>query len=126
MINKNQPSQRQIRFSELIREIISEIISKDFILNNEIELGPITVSFVRVSKDLRIALVYIMPLGGNNKEEIVNLINENRHIFQRTISKEKLKIKYIPKIKFYLDDTFDEAQKIQKLLSNKKVQRDLN
>ena len=126
MINKNQPSQRQIRFSELIREIISEIISKDFILNNEIELGPITVSFVRVSKDLRIASVYIMPLGGNNKEEIVNLINENRHIFQRTISKEKLKIKYIPKIKFYLDDTFDEAQKIQKLLSNKKVQRDLN
>ena len=67
-----------------------------------------------------------MPLGGNNKEEIVNLINENRHIFQRAISKEKLKIKYIPKIKFYLDDTFEEAQKIQKLLSNKKVQRDLN
>jgi len=126
MINKNQPSQRQIRFSELIREIISEIISKDFILNNEIELGPITVSFVRVSKDLRIASVYIMPLGGNNKEEIVNLINENRHIFQRAISKEKLKIKYIPKIKFYLDDTFEEAQKIQKLFLNEKVSRDLN
>ena len=66
-----------------------------------------------------------MPLGGDNKEEIVNLINENKYIFQKSISKEKLKIRYIPKIKFYLDDTFDEAQKIQKLLSNKKVLRDL-
>ena len=121
----NGPSQRQIRFSEVIREIISDILKKDYILNNEIELGSVTVSFVKVSKDLRVASIYIMPLGGDNKEEIVNLINENKYIFQKSISKEKLKIKFIPKIKFYLDDTFDEAQKIQKLLSNKKVLRDL-
>ena len=66
-----------------------------------------------------------MPLGGYNKDEILNFLNANQYIFQKVISREKLKTKYVPKIKFYLDDTFDESQKIEKLLSNKKVMRDL-
>ena len=53
------------------------------------------------------------------------MLNENKFFFQKFISREKLKIKYIPKIKFYLDDTYEEAQKIQKLFLNKKVIRDL-
>ena len=125
MYNKGEPSQRQIRFSEVIRIIVSETINKNQILNEEIELGSVTVSFVNTSKDFRNASVYIMPLGGCNKDEILNLLNANQYIFQKVISKEKLKIKYIPKIKFYLDDTFEEAQRIQKLFLNKKVIRDL-
>tara|TARA_B100001123_G_C15335308_1_gene1032603 strand:- start:659 stop:1042 length:384 start_codon:yes stop_codon:yes gene_type:complete len=125
MNKRDEPSQRQIRFSELIREIISDILNKNYILGNEIESAPITVSFVKMSKDLKTASVYIMPLGGYKKEKILDLINNNRNFFQKAISREKLKIKYTPKIKFYLDDTFEEAQKIQKLLSNKKVKRDL-
>lgn len=125
MYPKKGPSQRQIRFSEVIREIISETIKKNYIFSNEIELGSITVSFVNVSRDLRNASVYIMPLGGHKKEKILDLINENKYIFQKMLSREKLHIKYVPKIKFYLDNTFDEAQKIKKLLSNKKVIRDL-
>ena len=121
----NEPSQRQIRFGEVIREIISDTINKNHILNEEIELGSITVSFVRVSKDLKIASVYIMPLGGYEKEKILDLINKNKHIFQKDISQKRLRIKYTPKINFYLDDTFEEAQKIAKLLSNKKVIKDL-
>ena len=121
----NEPSQRQIRFGEVIREIISDTINKNHILNEEIELGSITVSFVKVSKDLKIASVYIMPLGGYEKEKILDLINKNKHIFQKDISQKRLRIKYTPKINFYLDDTFEEAQKIEKLLSNKKVVRDL-
>ena len=66
-----------------------------------------------------------MPLGGHEKEKTLELINDNKHIFQKALSQEKLKIKYIPKIKFYLDDTFEEAQKIKKLLSSKNVMRDL-
>ena len=125
MNSKSGPSQRQIRFSEVIREIISDTINKNNFYNDEIEFGSITVSFVNVSRDLRIASVYIMPLGGYNKEKILDLINKNIHIFQKAILKEKLHIKYIPKLRFYLDDSFDEAQKIKKLLSNKKVIRDL-
>ena len=125
MNSKSGPSQRLIRFSEVIREIISDNINKNNLFNDEIELGSITVSFVNVSRDLRIASVYIMPLGGYNKEKILDLINKNIHIFQKAILKEKLHAKYIPKLRFYLDDSFDEAQKIKKLLSNKKVIRDL-
>ena len=125
MYSKKGPSKRQIRFSEVIREIISDTINKNNFYNDEIEFGSITVSFVNVSRDLRIASVYIMPLGGYNKEKILDLINKNIHIFQKAILKEKLHAKYIPKLRFYLDDSFDEAQKIKKLLSNKKVIRDL-
>ena len=125
MHTKNEPSQRQIRFSEVIRNIVNETINKNHILNEEIELGSVTVSFVKTSKDFRNASVYIMPLGGYNKDEILDLLNANQYIFQKVISREKLKIKYIPKIKFYLDDTFEEAQRIQKIFLNKKVIRDL-
>ena len=125
MNSKSGPSQRQIRFSEVIREIISDNINNNHLFNDEIELGSITVSFVNVSRDLRIASVYIMPLGGYNKEKILDIINKNLYIFQKAILKEKLHAKYIPKLRFYLDDSFEEAQKIKKLLSNKKVIRDL-
>ena len=125
MYTKNEPTQRQIRFSEVIREIISEAINKSYIFSSDIELGSVTVTFVNVSRDLRNASIYIMPLAGYKKEIILDLINENIHVFQKVISRKKLKIKYTPKLKFYLDDSFEEAQKIHKLLSNKKVARDL-
>ena len=119
-------SQRQIRFGEVIRAIISEALSKDFMLNGENNLGIITVSFVRMSKDLRIASVYIMPLGGENKNQIIDLLNENKFFFQKAISTAKLKSKFTPKINFFIDDSFEEAERIEKLLLDKKVLRDLN
>ena len=125
MNTNSEPSQRQIRFSEVIRKIICEAINKNYILNNKIDLGSVTVSFVKVSKDLKFASIYIMPLGGYKKEETLELLNQNKFFFQKFISREKLKIKYIPKIKFYIDDTYEEAQKIQKLFLNKKVIKDL-
>jgi len=79
-----------------------------------------------MSKDLRIASIYIMPLGGNNKDEILEIFNKNKFIFQTYLSKAKLKSKFTPTINFYIDNSYDEAEKIEKLLSNKKVTRDLN
>ena len=125
MYPKNIISQRQLRFAEIIREIISDTLNKNFIINSEIELGSITVSYVKLSKDFRFASVYIMPLGGFEKEKILNLINENKYLFQNAISKEKLKSKFIPKIKFFLDNTFEEAKKIEELFANEKVIKDL-
>ena len=126
-MNSNTPySQRQIRFGEVIRGIISEVLLKDFVLNRENDLGIITVSFVKMSKDLRAASIYIMPLGGENKNQIIDLLNENKFFFQKAISAAKLKSKFTPKINFFLDDSFEEAERIEKLLLNKKVLRDLN
>ena len=119
-------SQRQIRFGEVIRGIISEVLLKDFVLNRENDLGIITVSFVKMSKDLRTASIYIMPLGGENKNQIIDLLNENKFFFQKAISVAKLKSKFTPKINFFLDDSFEEAERIERLLLNKKVLRDLN
>ena len=119
-------SQRQMRFSELIRSLISECILVEDFYNLDISIKSITVSFVKMSKDLRMANVYIMPLGGQDQTNIINNLNDNKYIFQKFLSKAKLNSKFTPKIHFFLDDTFDEAEKIEKLLLNENVKRDLN
>ena len=124
-MNNQMSSQRQMRFSELVRSLISECILVEDFYNLEIS-NSITVSFVKMSKDLRMANVYIMPLGGQNQKNIIQKLNENKFIFQKFLSKAKLNSKFTPKIHFYLDDTFDEADKIEKLLLNENVRRDLN
>ncbi len=117
-------SQRQIRFGELIRSLISDCLLKEDFYDQSINLTSITVSFVKMSKDLKIANVYFMPLGGKDKNQILDNLNDKKYIFQKFISKAKLNSKFTPKLSFFLDDTFDEAEKIEKLLLNKNVVRD--
>ena len=123
---KSTPSQRQIRFGEVIRSIISEFLIRGDFFNTEIDMSTITISFVKMSKDLRVASVYVTPLGGKNKVQMLQFLNDNKHIFQKFISQAKLRSKFTPKINFYIDDSFDEAEKIENLLLNQKVLRDLN
>ena len=125
-MNDNLSSQRQLRFSELIRSLISECFLVEDFYNFSFETTSITISYVKMSKDLRIANIYLMPLGGENKNKIIEEINSQKYIFQKFISKARLNSKFTPKINFYLDDSFDEAEKIEKLLLNKDVQRDLD
>ena len=125
-MNNTLSSQRQLRFSELIRSLISECLLVEDFYNLSFQTTSITISYVKMSKDLRIANVYLMPLGGENKNKIIEEINSQKFIFQKFLSKAKLNSKFTPKIYFYLDDSFDEAEKIEKLLLNKDVQRDLN
>ena len=125
-MNDSLSSQRQLRFSELIRSLISECLIVEDFYNLSYETTSITISYVKMSKDLRIANVYLMPLGGENKNQIIEEINTQKYIFQKFLSKARLNSKFTPKINFYLDDSFDEAEKIEKLLLNKDVQRDLD
>ena len=125
-MSNEMSSQRQIRFSELIRSVISECLLVENFYNINFEITSITVSYVKMTKDLRIANVYLMPLGGKNKAKIIEELNKQKYIFQKFLSKAKLNSKFTPKINFYLDDTFDEAEKIEKLLLNKNVARDLD
>ena len=125
-MNNTLSSQRQLRFSELIRSLISECLLVEDFYNLSFETTSLTISYVKMSKDLRIANVYLMPLGGENKNKIIEEINSQRFIFQKFLSKAKLNSKFTPKINFYLDDSFDEAEKIEKLLLNKDVLRDLD
>ena len=125
-MNYEMSSQRQIRFGELIRSIISECFLYEEFYNLSFETTSITVSFVKMSKDLRIANVYLMPLGGRKKNSIIKELNDQKYLFQKFLSKAKLNSKFTPKINFYLDDSFDEAEKIKKLLQKNNVARDLN
>ena len=119
-------SKRQMRFGELIRSLISKCLSVEDFYNFNFEIASITVSYVKMSKDLRVANIYLMPLGGENKNKIIQELNEKKYIFQKFLSKAKLNSKFTPKIYFYLDDSFDEAERIEKLLLNKNVARDLD
>ena len=125
-MNNEMSSQRQLRFSELIRSLVSECLLVEDFYNFSFETTSITISYVKMSKDLRIANIYLMPLGGENKNKIIEEINTQKYIFQKFLSKARLNSKFTPKINFYLDDSFDEAEKIEKLLLNKDVQRDLD
>ena len=125
-MSDNLSSQRQLRFSELIRSLISECLLIEDFYNFSFETTSITISYVKMSNDLIIANVYLMPLGGENKNKIIEEINNHKYIFQKFLSKARLNSKFTPKIKFYLDDSFDEAEKIEKLLLNKDVLRDLD
>ena len=126
MPNDKNMSQRQIRFAEIIRSLISECLLKSDFYDEKITIMSVTVSFVRMSKDLRIANIYFMPLGGQYKDQLLETLNSKKYIFQKYISSAKLQTKFTPKINFFIDDTFEEAEKISKLLSDKKVMRDLN
>ena len=126
MNSNNMPSQRQIRFGELIRKIISESIVRGDFFIQDFDSSEITISFVKMSKDLKIASVYIIPLGGKNKDVILECLNNNKYLIQRSISQAKLKSKFTPKINFFIDDSFEEAERIENLLMNKKVKRDLS
>ncbi len=118
-------TQRQIRFGELIRSLISDCLLKEDFYDQNINPSSITVSFVRMSKDLKIANVYFMPLGGKHKVKVLDNLNEKKFIFQKYLSQAKIQSKFTPKLFFFIDDTFDEAEKIEKLLLNKNVLRDI-
>ena len=125
-MNIQMSSQRQIRYSELIRSLISECLLREDFYDPNFEITSVTISFVKMSKDLRFANVYLMPLGGKDKDFILDNMNKKKYIFQKYLSEAKLQSKFTPKINFFIDDTFDEAEKIKKLLLDKKVSRDLN
>ena len=125
-MNNQMSSQRQIRYAELIRSLISDCLLKEDFFVEGIDYSSVTVSFVKMSKDLKIANIYLSTLKTDNQKVLIKSINQNKYIFQRFLSNAKIKSKFTPKINFFIDDTFDEANKIEKLLANKKVRRDLN
>jgi ribosome-binding factor A len=118
-------SQRQIRFGEVIRSVISECLLRADFYDNQISMSSITISFVRMSKDLKIANIYFVPLGGKFQKKMLDVLNAQKYIFQKYLANAKLESKFTPKINFCIDDTFDEAEKISKLLLDKKVLKDL-
>ena len=108
-------SQRQLRVGEMIKQSLGMIFVRNEAKVPELETNNITVTEVKMSQDLKVAKVYVMPLGGKNAEEIVNILKEFSFLVRKVLSK-KTTMKFLPKILFTKDESFDYAEKIEKLI----------
>ena len=112
-------SQRQLRVGELVKKSLSLIFLREETKIPNLDTKCITVTEVRMSPDLKNARAYICPLGGKDGERIVDILTQFSHIVRKILSK-KLDMKFLPKIYFVNDTTFDYAEKIEKLILENK------
>jgi len=117
-------SQRQLRVGELIRHEVAEMLSRGDVHDPVIEAHMITVPEVRMSADLRLATIYVMPLGGRNEEDVLDALERNKRYVRGEIAR-RVNLKFAPEIRFRIDERFDEAERIEKLLRTPEVRRDL-
>ncbi len=118
------PSQRMLRVGELVRHALAAIFARGEVEDDALAGAVVTVPEVRMTPDLKIANAYVMPLGGQHAEEIVAALNRNRKFIRGRVAPQ-INMKYAPEIRFFVDDTFDEASRIDALLRSDRVQRDL-
>ena len=120
---QKEVSQRQLRVQELLRSALNEILirgeSKNPILDNIL----LTITYVDVSPDLRNAKFYIVPSDTNKIEIIIESFNESKKIIRKKIA-DKVKLKYVPEISFFFDETINEIKRLDELFSSQKVQDD--
>ena len=116
MANAGKPvTQRQLRVGEMVKQSLSMIFLKDEAKLPCINTKEITVTEVRMSPDLKTAKVFVLPLGGKNSEEIVAELKEFSFIIRKVLSK-KIIMKFLPKLFFVKDESFDYAEKIENLI----------
>jgi ribosome-binding factor A len=117
-------SQRQLRVGELIRHALAEMFSRGEVHDPVIERHMITIPEVRMTADLKLATIYVMPLGGRDAQAVVAALERNKRYLRGEIARH-VNLKFAPEIRFRIDERFDEAERIEKLLRTPEVQRDL-
>lgn len=117
-------SQRQLRVGEIVRHAVAEILSQGIVHDPDLEGHIITVPEVKMSPDLKLATIYVVPLGGRDIEIVIAALERNRKFLRGEIA-HRVNLKFAPDIRFRADDRFDEAERIEKLLRTPAVQRDL-
>ncbi|MBY0291691.1 MAG: 30S ribosome-binding factor RbfA [Alphaproteobacteria bacterium] len=123
-IKGKNPSQRQLRVGEEIRHILVEVFSHQHSGHDLLDRIPITITEVRISPDLQNATVFVLPLGGQHLSEILAALKEKAWYFRKEVA-QRLKTRVTPRLVFQADLSFDEAQRIERLLSSSKVKRDI-
>ena len=108
-------TQRQLRVGEMIKQSLGMIFVRNEAKVPNLETNNITVTEVKMSQDLKIAKAFVLPLGGKNAEETVDILKEFSFLIRKTLSK-KIIMKFLPKIIFAKDDSFDYAEKIENLI----------
>ncbi|MBX3519886.1 MAG: 30S ribosome-binding factor RbfA [Xanthobacteraceae bacterium] len=123
--NEKAPSQRMLRMGELVRHALAEMFSRGEVHDPVLETHVITIPEVAMTPDLRHATAYVMPLGGKDERAVIDALNRNKKYMRGVIAK-KIQAKFAPDLHFRLDERFDRADEIDKLLKRPEVQRDLH
>ena len=121
---KTGPSQRQLRVGELVRHALAEMLSRGEIHDDVLASHVVTVSEVRMAPDLRLATIYIMPLGGKDLAPVLEALERNRKYIRGEVA-HAVNLKFAPEIRFVADETFDEVRRIDEILRSPKVAQDL-
>jgi ribosome-binding factor A len=118
--NNNAPfSQRQLRVGELIKQSLGQIFLRDEAKVPTLETKSITVTEVRMSPDLKNARAYVIPLGGKDTEKAIDSLTKFSYLIRKALSK-KIDMKFLPRVSFVSDKSFDYAEKIEKLIQKNK------
>ncbi len=117
-------SQRQLRVGELVRHAIAEMLTRGDVHDPVIEGHLITVPEVRMTADLRLATIYIMPLAGRDADEVLAAFDRHKKFLRADIA-HRINLKFAPDIRFRIDERFEEAERIDRLLRSPEVKRDL-
>ncbi|WP_442754970.1 30S ribosome-binding factor RbfA [Methylocystis sp. JAN1] len=118
------PSQRMLRVAELVRHAMAQMLSRGDINDPVLEKHVVTVSRVKMSPDLKLATVYVMPLGGKDEPEVIAALDRHRKFLRGEIAHE-VNLKFAPDIRFRIDDSFDTVSRIDAILNSERVKRDL-
>ncbi len=114
-----------LRVAELIRHACAEVLSRGEINDPVLETHVVTVPRVKMSPDLKLATLFVMPLGGKDATDVIKALDRHRAFLRGEIAR-KVNLKFAPDIRFKVDDSFDNAAKIDALLNSDKVRRDLD
>jgi ribosome-binding factor A len=121
----SMPSQRQLRVGELVRHALADMLARGAVHDPVIEGHLITVPEVQMTADLRLATIYVVPLGGRDSDAVLAALERNKRFLRGEIARH-VNLKFAPEIRFRLDERFDEAERIEKLLRTPAVRRDLD
>ena len=118
------PSQRALRVGEFIRHALADMLARGDVQDPVLEGHLITIPEVRMTADLRLATVYVVPMGGRDVKDVLEALERNKRFMRGEIA-HRVNLKFAPEVRFRADERFDEAERIEKLLRTPAVQRDL-
>src|ERR1700761_6264557 len=123
--SRTPPGQRQLRVAEQVRHLLVEVLQRGSFRDPDLfEANRITVTAVEIGPDLKHATAFVMPLGGEKADVFLEALNRSSGYFRSELA-GRMDLRYIPKITFKIDHSFDEAERIERLLRDERVQRDL-
>jgi ribosome-binding factor A len=120
-----EPSQRQLKVGETIRHALAEIFTRGEVVDAVLDRHSLTVPEVRMSPDLKLATVYVIPLGDGEAQEAVEHLDKHKRYLRGLLAK-RVSMKFMPELRFKVDSSFEASARIDELLARPEVARDLD